>query len=156
MTHELRRTDRRLDEESTAKLLNSGEYGILSTFGEDGYPYGTPVNYVYSSGKIYFHCAPDVGHKEENLAHCNKVCFTVVGETRIAAESFTEKYQSAVAFGTAKKLQGEADRRTALTLLIEKYAPEFPEKGAKYVDASWNKTDIYEIALEQVTGKINR
>ncbi len=33
--------------------------------GEDGYPYGVPVNYVVDKDKIYFHCAKDAGHKVE-------------------------------------------------------------------------------------------
>lgn len=63
MFYEMRRKDRLLTEKEAKEILSEGEYGVLSTIGEDGYPYGVPVNYVYLNDSIYFHCAADVGHK---------------------------------------------------------------------------------------------
>ncbi len=40
MFKELRRKDRMMDNESAIELLRSSEYGVLSTMGENGYPYG--------------------------------------------------------------------------------------------------------------------
>ena len=81
MNHEMRRSDWRLAEDEAKQILVQGEYGILSTIGEDGFPYGVPLSYAYDGEKIYFHCAADVGHKLENLDFSNKACFTVVGKT---------------------------------------------------------------------------
>jgi nitroimidazol reductase NimA-like FMN-containing flavoprotein (pyridoxamine 5'-phosphate oxidase superfamily) len=47
-----------------SRLLATGEYGVLSTVGEDGQPYGMPLNYVYKNDVICFHCAR-VGPKIE-------------------------------------------------------------------------------------------
>jgi nitroimidazol reductase NimA-like FMN-containing flavoprotein (pyridoxamine 5'-phosphate oxidase superfamily) len=44
----IRRKDRALSEEEAFKILKAGEYGVLSTVGEDGYPYGVPVSYAYT------------------------------------------------------------------------------------------------------------
>lgn len=38
-------------------ILQKTREGRLATLGADGYPYITPVNYVYRQGSIYFHCA---------------------------------------------------------------------------------------------------
>ena len=57
---QIRRQDRTLDEDSAAKLLKEGEYGVLSMQAEDGNgAYGIPINYVWDGGNsIYIHCAP--------------------------------------------------------------------------------------------------
>ncbi len=44
--------------------------------GCDGYPYITPVNYVYHRGSIYFHCAR-AGEKLDNFKRDSRVCFEV-------------------------------------------------------------------------------
>jgi nitroimidazol reductase NimA-like FMN-containing flavoprotein (pyridoxamine 5'-phosphate oxidase superfamily) len=48
----------------------------LATLGADGFPYITPVNYVYTNDCIYFHCALK-GEKLDNIARDNRVCFQV-------------------------------------------------------------------------------
>ena len=65
--HPMRRSERELSFEQAVEIMNSGSWGVLSTVGADGYPYGVPVNYAYDDGKIYFHCAKNSGHKQENL-----------------------------------------------------------------------------------------
>ena len=58
------------------RILSSTNIGRLATSGEDGYPYITPVNFIWREGKIYFHSAV-VGEKLDNLAREPKVCFEV-------------------------------------------------------------------------------
>ena len=47
MFAEMRRQDRKLTQEEAEAILREGQYGVLSTTGEDGYPYGVPVSYAY-------------------------------------------------------------------------------------------------------------
>ncbi len=56
---EMRRKDRETSEEEACQLLAAGEYGVLSTVGADGEPYGVPLSYVYRDGEIFFHSAPE-------------------------------------------------------------------------------------------------
>lgn len=58
------------------RILCSATVGRLATNGLDGYPYVTPVNYVYHEGNIYFHSAR-TGEKLDNIARDEKVCFEV-------------------------------------------------------------------------------
>ena len=53
MFDEMRLKSQQLSEEETIALLDAGEYGVLSTIGANGYPYGVPINYIYDDGKIY-------------------------------------------------------------------------------------------------------
>lgn len=151
--HEMRRKDRLLALEETQGILKDGEYGILSTVGADGIPYGVPVSYAYDNNIIYFHCAKDVGLKVANMEQHNKVCFTVVGKTEVMPQSFATKYESVIAVGTVQKA---VDKHIGLNLLREKYSPEYAEAGAKYIEASYEQVAVYEIHVEELTGKAKR
>jgi hypothetical protein len=57
-------------------MLTTANIGRMATMGADGYPYVTPVNFVYYEGSIYFHSAP-AGEKLDNIARDARVCFEV-------------------------------------------------------------------------------
>ena len=61
MFREMRLKRQALDEGACREILKDGSIGVLSVAGDDGYPYGVPLNYVYDeqAGKIYFHSARD-------------------------------------------------------------------------------------------------
>lgn len=136
------------------QILESGEYGILSTIGEDGFPYGVPVSYATFDSKIFFHCATGVGQKLQNISYSEKVCFTVVGKTEVLAEKFSTRYESIIVFGTAQKSTDL--KQKALEALITKYSADFTQKGFEYIQKSKDLTDIYEITIERITGKARR
>ena len=62
--------------------------GVLSLLGEDGYPYGVPLSYVYRNGKLLFHCATK-GHKLDALRREEKCSFCVIGQDEIVPERYT-------------------------------------------------------------------
>jgi nitroimidazol reductase NimA-like FMN-containing flavoprotein (pyridoxamine 5'-phosphate oxidase superfamily) len=64
------------DPQEIDRILRTATIGRLATNGADGFPYITPVNYVWHDGNIYFHCSPK-GEKLDNLARDPKVCFEV-------------------------------------------------------------------------------
>ena len=66
MFREMRRKRQALSMEETAAILYRGTSGVLALSGDDGYPYAVPMSYVYTDGKIYFHCAK-AGHKLDAL-----------------------------------------------------------------------------------------
>ena len=66
MFREIRLKDRVINNEKAIEIIKKGSYGVLSTIGEDGYPYGVPLNYTYFDNCICFHCAQK-GHKLENI-----------------------------------------------------------------------------------------
>jgi Pyridoxamine 5'-phosphate oxidase len=82
----MRRKDREISEEEALHLLAKGEYGVLSTVGPDGSPYGVPLSYIYREGEIYFHSAIE-GRKVEHLCAGALASFCVVGATEILPES---------------------------------------------------------------------
>lgn len=152
MFPEMRKKNLLMSEEDSKKILKEGEYGVLSTVGVNGYPYGIGLNYVYKNEKIYFHCAPDVGSKLENIKQNSKVSFFVVGEAELLPKIFSTRYTSVVVFGEASEVMGE-EKFEALTDFIDKYSSDYKESGTKYVQAMCAKTAIYAISIDHITGK---
>jgi nitroimidazol reductase NimA-like FMN-containing flavoprotein (pyridoxamine 5'-phosphate oxidase superfamily) len=150
----MRRKDREAAPEQTVNILNNGEYGVLSTVGKDGQPYGIPLSYVYSNNCIYFHCAKE-GHKLDNLLAGNRVSFCVVGATQILPEKFSTRYESAIAFGTASEVFG-GEKYEALLSLVKKYSPDFVKEGIDYAAKSGDETRVIKIEIEHLSGKASR
>ena len=155
MNEKMRRKDRETTEERAYEILKNGEYGILSTISEDGYPYGVPVNFAVEGNKIYFHCAPE-GYKLECLRENPKVSFTVVGATQIVPGKFTTGYESTIAFGEMHLDLPEEERRYALRLLVNKYSSAFKEIGEKYIEKSFYRTNILRLDISHISGKCKR
>ena len=86
----------------------------------------TPLSYVYSDGKIYFHCAKS-GHKLDAVRECDKASFCVVARDDVVPEEFTTRYVSVIAFGRVREITGDAEKLAAMRRLAEKYAPELGE-----------------------------
>lgn len=151
MKRPIRRAERAIPQEQATEILQKGEYGILSTVSADGQPYGVPVSYSYADNTIYFHCAVE-GHKLENLAASNRVSFCVVGKTEVLPDKFATRYESAIVFGKAVELTG-ADKQHGLTELLKKYSADYLEKGQLYIEASAERTRVYKIVIESLSGK---
>ena len=132
MFAEMRRQDRLLSREETDQILARCGYGVLSMQDVSGYPYGVPVNYVYANGKLYVHCARNAGQKAENLKRDDRVCFTVVGSEEVMPEKFGAKYESVVAFGRARQLDGD-EKQAAMEAFIDKFCADYRAGGLKYI-----------------------
>lgn len=150
----MRRADRAVDSEEALRILNDGEYGILSTVGLDAQPYGVPVNYCVIGDQIYFHCAVK-GHKLDNISHNPKVSFCVVGETRILSAKFGSEYESTIVFGHIAEVYGD-EKREGLEGLLHKYSSRYFEEGLKYIDALNEKARVFKIAIEAISGKARK
>lgn len=147
----MRRSERQMNELEALELLKKSEYGILSTCGEENQPYGIPLSYVIIDRNIYFHCA-GVGTKLDNIGVNDKVCFTVVGKTKVLQDQFSTEYESVVAFGRAIRLV-EEEKYEPLMEFIRKYSPEFIKEGQLYIDKAKEKTTLIKIEIYSLSGK---
>ena len=147
----IRRKDNEITKDEALKLLSKCEYGVLSTVGNDGQPYGVPLNYAFRDNCIYFLCAR-AGHKIDNIDHNSKVSFCAVGDTRVLPSEFATEYESVVVFGSASEIRGN-ERYNALVWLLEKYTPGFIEKGKNYIEQLDKITNVIKIEIEHISGK---
>lgn len=150
MQREMRRKDRQLTQAAAEKILRENVYGVLSTVCADGRPYGVPMSYAYDGGRLYFHHTAAGGLLGENVPGPVKACFTVVGRTKLLPASFSTDYESVIAFGT---LRPAADKEAALMRLVQRLSPDHVEQGKAYIAAAASRVSVYELQIEQLTGK---
>ena len=102
MFREMRRFKQQISEEECIRVLREQPRGVLSMIGDDGYPYGIPLDHWYSEedNKLYFHCAK-VGHKIDAIDGCPKVSFCVIDKDDVVPEQLTTVYRSVIVFGKA-------------------------------------------------------
>ena len=155
MFHEIRRRDRALSETDAWEILARAEWGVLSTMGEDGWPYGVPVNHVVVEGRLYVHCA-QAGHKLENLAFETKVSYCAVAQSEVRPAELSTNFESAVLFGRAVSVTDEPEKRMALEALLARFAPQHPAEGAEAMHKDFARTAVLCITPERLTGKARR
>ena len=151
MFREMRRKMQALTAEETAKILKRNTSGVLSLNGDDGYPYGVPLSYVYLDSKLYFHCA-GAGHKLDSILKDDKVSFCVIDQDQVVGEEYTTYFRSVIAFGRARVLEG-AEKLRPLVELCEKYYPGHLEQTRQKAEHALKNVSIVEVTIEHMTGK---
>ncbi len=152
MKREMHHKERQMNASETRSLMDSAEIGILSVNGDDGYPYGVPVNCVYINDCIYFHCA-QYGYKLDAIKANPKVCFTVILAAQILRNKFTANFASVIATGKATIVEDDAEKMMALKGLFSHSSPGFEEEGAAFIEKMYDRTAVVRIDVEEITGK---
>ena len=148
----LRRSSQALPDEEMQKLLADGSFGVFALMGDDGYPYALPVNYAYDGTSIWAHCAL-VGHKIDAVKRHDKASFCVVGRHDVIPESLSTDYQSVIAFGRVRVVEDVDEKKRALKLLGEKYAPGLEAQVDAEIERKLERTGVLEMRVELATGK---
>ncbi len=153
MNEIMRRSDRQLTDEETLRLFREAEYGVLSVIDEKNMPYGVPMSFALCDNAIYFHCSVAGGKKISSIRHCRNASFTVIDHTKLLPQKFSTLYMSGIAYGTIKIVQDDAERRKGIEAILQKYSPNFIEKGMTYIDHSIDKIYVLKLEIEKMTGK---
>lgn len=145
-----------LSESDALAIVASAEYGVLSTVGADGDPYGVPINYVYVPDEraLFFHCLRR-GRKLDNIAANPRVSLVAVGEETLVPERFTTRYRSAMVFGVASVVEDDDERYLRLVQLNEALAPEHRDRYDEVITKYLPKVAIVRVDIERVSGKMN-
>ena len=169
MKYDLKSTspnNQRLEEHSRpddwiVKFLQEAEVGHIATRWDDQ-PFITPSTFWYEQGKheIYFHSNIS-GRVRANAERHAQVCFEAmrVGQplpSNVALE-FSIQYASVVAFGKIRVVEDEAEKKSALYGLIDKYFPKM-SAGKEYrpiTEKELARTSVYSISIESWSGKEN-
>ena len=151
MFREMRSKANMLTNEEVENILKTSPNGTLALYGENGYPYSVPVNFVYSDGKIYFHGAAE-GYKLDCMKKDPHVSFSVIGKDDIAKENFTTLFSSVIAFGTVRVIDTMEEKFPVLEGMVGKYSPEFMESGKELISKGCGSV-AYELTIDHMTGK---
>jgi uncharacterized protein len=155
MFREIRRRDRALSEVEAREILARAEHGVLATIGADGWPYAVPLNHVLDGNVLYMHCALE-GHKLDNIAHEDRVSYSVVASAQVLPEKLSTLYESAVVFGRAALVTDAAEKRKTLDLLGQRFCADFPSEVEAAINKDSPRTTIIRIQIERITGKAHR
>jgi len=147
----LRRIRQAATEEECRSILESAQRGVLSVIGENGYPYGLPINFIFRDGKIYFHCARE-GHKLDAIRANGKVCFTVLSEPVRNEGEWWYCLTSVIVFGRAREVTDPSEAEPLLRALGAKYFPEGYDIEAD-IRRNGPNALIIEITPDHISGK---
>ncbi|MCI8336867.1 MAG: 5-nitroimidazole antibiotic resistance protein [Peptococcaceae bacterium] len=153
MFREMRRKGQSLSLDECEEVLKTCTSGVLSLSGDEGYPYGVPLSYVFAGDKIYFHCAKE-GHKIDAIAREKKASFCVIATDEVIPEKYTTCYQSVIVFGEIHILAEGEEKRAAIEKLAAKYSPEENEgdRNAE-IDKYWQHLCMLALNIQHMTGK---
>ena len=153
MFRKMRRFKQQISNEDCIRILREQPRGILSMIGENGYPYGIPMNHLYmDDGHIYFHSAKE-GHKIDALAKCNKVSYCVYDEGYRRDGEWALNINSVVVFGRIDTVEDEEKKREICIRLVKKFTDDedFLENELKN---AFPRVNILELIPEHMTGKL--
>jgi len=149
------------DPKEMIRILASTNIGRLATIDSEGYPYITPVNFVFHEGCVYFHGAPE-GEKLDNLTRAPRVCFEVDIPLAYLEVDFNpdrdpcrthQFYHSVIIRGSARVVPDGELKTNVLNALVAKHEGnrDFP---AVTSDSTGYKTCcVVEIRPERTTAK---
>jgi nitroimidazol reductase NimA-like FMN-containing flavoprotein (pyridoxamine 5'-phosphate oxidase superfamily) len=149
------------DRSEMIRILSSTTIGRMATIDAQGFPYITPVNFVYYEGCIYFHSAL-AGEKLDNLARNPRVCFEVDFPFAYLEVKFNPQhnpcrahqlFESVVIRGRAR-IVPDGDRKTAvLNALVAVHEGNRDFSPVSEETSGYKSCCVVEIQPEQMTGK---
>lgn len=152
---EMYKKERQVSEDRAKEMLLSATEGILAMYGDDGYPYAVPMNYIYMDGAIYMHSS-DQGYKVDALKENKKVCFSVIVRSQIAPELYTTKYESIIATGEIEFVEDHEERQLVMEAFVDRFSPGLREGGLKFIRAALHRTAILKFHIREMKGKAFR
>ena len=126
----------------------------MSVQGDNGYPYGLPMNFWYNeeNGYIYFHSGKK-GHKTDAISSDNKVSFCVYDEGYRKDGEWSLNISSVIVFGRMNIVVDSETTNQIYRSMSLKYTSDI-----EYIDSEIQKfakdTVCYELQPEHITGKI--
>ena len=154
MFREIARKKQTLSKERIAEILIAEKRGVLSVIGENGYPYGLPINYWYceENGCIYFHSSKK-GHKVDAIKADNRVSFCVYDQGYQKEGEWALNISSVIVFGKVTPVEDHEKAMDICRSLSLKYTQDL-----EYIESEVQKfgsaTQCYELRPEHITGKI--
>lgn len=154
MFRKMRRFKQELNREECIEVLKQEPRGVLSVLGEDGYPYGVPMDHWYNEadGKLYFHGAK-TGHKIDAMKRCDKVSYCVMDKGWRKEGDWAMNIRSVVVFGRLRPVDDPAKTAEICTNICRKFTDD-----AAYLEHellhSGPAVLCLELEPEHMTGKL--
>ena len=154
MFRTMNRSRQQLTEEACRDLLRTELRGVLSVNGDDGYPYGIPINFFYceEDGRLYFHSGK-TGHKIDAIHRDAKASFCVFDSGTREEGQWWLKIRSVIVFGRIELVEDREEIYRIARLLARRFTDD-----ESYIDeeirSSGPGTLMFALVPEYMTGKL--
>ena len=154
MFRPMRRFKQQISEAECIRILQEEKRGVLSMLGENGYPYGIPMNHWYNpaDGKIYFHGAR-TGHKIDAIAACNKVSYCVWDAGTRKEGEWALNVNSVIVFGRISPVTDEEKAKMIGAGLCRKFTDD-EEYIQRELQNAIPRAQCLELTIYHMTGKL--
>jgi nitroimidazol reductase NimA-like FMN-containing flavoprotein (pyridoxamine 5'-phosphate oxidase superfamily) len=150
----MRRFKQQISEAECIRILKEQPRGVLSLIGDDGYPYGIPLDHWYceDDGKLYFHGAKD-GHKIDAIASCDKVSYCVMDGGFRKEGEWALNINSVIVFGRISLVTDPEKAKLIGTNITRKFTDD-EAYLAHELEHAFPRVQCLELTPEHMTGKL--
>ena len=154
MFREMRRAKQQISREECVRVLKEQPRGVLSMLGDDGYPYGIPLDHWYSEADntLYFHCAK-TGHKIDAVTAYDKVSYCVMDEGYRKDGEWALNISSVVVVGRMSVVENEDKEREICTNLVRKFTDDEAYLQKELTNA-FPRVQCLALRIEHMSGKL--
>ena len=153
MFRDIQRKKQALSPEECAEILKETRRGVLSVTGDDGYPYGMPLNHYYDgeTGTLWFHSGK-TGHKIDALRRSDKASFCVMDEGMKNPGEWWLTFRSVVVFGRIRFLD-DYDRAVEISRRLSLLFTDDEAYIEREIEHSGSRVLVFALEPEHITGK---
>ena len=148
------RKKQQLPEEECLELLRREPRGVLSVLGDEGYPYGVPINHYYcpEDGRLYFHSGK-TGHKIDAIRQMDKASFCVYDSGFRREGEWALNIRSVIVFGRIEMVEDTARIYEIARRLSRKFTDD-EDYIEQEIARSGPGTLMFALNIEHMTGKL--
>ncbi len=153
MFRKMRRFKQQISNEECIEVLKNEKRGVLSLIGDDGYPYGIPLNHYYDEKEnaLYFHGAKE-GHKVDAIKNCNKVSYCVYEKGIQKENHWSLNVRSVIVFGRMSFVEDLEECKKIGRNIWWKFNQDEKELEEE-IKHSLTRVLCLKISIEHMTGK---
>lgn len=139
--------------EECIEILKNEKRGVLSVIGDDGYPYGVPLNHYYDpdTDAIYFHGAKE-GHKIDAIKNNNKVSYCVYEKGVKRENHWSYDVRSVIVFGKMEMITDLNECKKIASDIWWKFGEDENELKDE-LERSLSRVMCLKLNIEHITGK---
>lgn len=154
MFREMKRIKQQLPKEECISILKNELRGVLSVLGDDGYPYGMPLNHYYceQDGKLYFHGGMQ-GHKIDAIKRCDKASFCVYDQGFRREGEWALNIRSVIVFGRIEFVE-EREKVYQISAELSRKFTDDEDYISREITVSGPGTLMFALVPEHISGKI--
>ena len=154
MFRKMLRAKQAITDAECVEILKNEPRGVLSVLGDDGYPYGMPLNQFYceDDGHIYFHSGK-LGHKIDAMKRHDKASFCVYDEGFRKEGDWALNIKSVIVFGHIEFID-DVETIYGISAELSRKFTKDEDYISREIARSGPRTLLFALVPEHITGKL--